>query len=399
MKDKTKPVELAHSLMKTVSEWIIDDPRFGGLANYLGNIEIFWSYSIKTACAGHGFIFFNPDFFVSIPEESRKTVMVHEVWHLILKHLERGKGCDPYTHNIAADHVINLGCEADGFTFEGTNPYIDPIYTGKSTEEVYNIIMALPPEKRPKPDGNQPSKEEIEDLIEEALKETGSSNDLDKQKEESDELIKTHGPKPGNKPGNKGILLSMTTKKVIIPDASYHDIFKDYLIDPLSGGKRTFMRQNRRQHGITNQRLRLPGKFPKRGHINRLTHLVYGLDVSGSINKRQAQQFHDSVRTIKDILNPQKLTVLFFDTKIVLQRTFTDKEPYGNIRVNAGGGTNLRPVYDRANTLNPEALVVFTDLRVGIPPKPDYEVIWLVPGMGCPIPKNIYGDIYLIPNQ
>jgi predicted metal-dependent peptidase len=145
------------------------------------------------------------------------------------------------------------------------------------------------------------------------------------------------------------------------------------------------------------KKLQLPGRFPKRGHKNRLKHLVYALDVSGSINQKQAQQFHESVRTIKELLNPSKLTVLFFDTKIKLERTFTDRESYGNIQVHAGGGTDLQNVYARTKELGPEALVIFTDLCVGIPPKPDWETIWLIPEAYYSVPSNIYGEVYLIP--
>ena len=178
----------------------------------------------------------------------------------------------------------------------------------------------------------------------------------------------------------------------------YYDakIFADYLTDPLSGGKRTFMRPSRRSHGSPSKLL-TPGRFPKRGHKNRLTHLVYALDVSGSITKQQAQQFHDSVRTIKELLNPEKLTVLLFDTRIVFEKTFTDKEKYGNIAVHAGGGTNLKDVYKRMSQLDAEAMVCFTDLCVTIPPQPSWESIWIVPHMRCSVPVGLYGEVYLMP--
>lgn len=397
--EEMRPSE-AIKLKQAFEEIIVNDPRCVGLARYIANVRIFWSYSIPTACAGHGFIFFNPNFYDSIPEETRITVCVHEIWHLILKHLERGKNCDPYIHNKAADHVINNALEDDGFTFDGTDPCKDPQFKGQSTEQVYNTIYEeQKKQKKPTPgmmDGHIPA-EVIEDLVEQVANSEGKT--LEQQKEKADKDVEKHGKQAGNTTASNGIKLELTRQTVMIKGATYHDIFKDYLTDPLSGGKRTFMRPNRRQHGMKGSKLQLPGRFPKRGHVNRLTHLTYALDVSGSITHKQAQQFHDSVRTLKELLNPALLTVLFFDTKIKLEKTFTDKEKYGNIQVQAGGGTDLRDVWKRTEVLGSEALVIFTDLCVTIPPKPDWHCIWLVPDEGYSVPSNIHGDVYLIPEN
>lgn len=397
MTNTNKPsVREATELLPLVEELIANDKRLVGLARYLTCVSIFWSDEIPTACAGHGFIFFNPDFWDSLPEETRITVLVHEVWHLILRHLDRGEGCDPYQHNIAADHVINLSLESDGFTFDGTDPCKDPIYRGKSTEEVYNIIYQKKPEDRPKPDPNHVGKEQIEDLIEDALAEQGKGKSIEQQKEDADQDVETYGKKAGNKTGNTGIRLELTDRKILIKNASYHDVFEKYLTDPLSGGSRTHMRPNRRQHGMRNK-LILPGKLPKKKGQNRLGHLVWALDISGSISSKQAQQSHDGVRTIKELLNPALMTILYFNTRITMEKTFTDKEVYGEITVHGCGGTNLSEVYARTKEIGPDALVVFTDLEVTIPPKPSWESIWIIPDQRNRIPTNIYGKVYLIP--
>ena len=390
----------ATELRPLVEEIITTDNRFAGFAGYISNVYFYWSTSIPTACAGHGFIFFNPNFWEELPEETRKTVIAHEIWHLILRHLERGKNCDPDIHNQAADHVINLNLEADGFTFKGTEPLKDSKYGGKSTETVYNIIYEEHKKngfKKNKP-GNFPSSEKIEDMVKDAISKQNNGNTLDKQIDKNNKDVDKASKNIGSTSGNKAILLKIENKPIMVIGSSYHEIFEDYLTDPLSGGKRTFMRPNRRQVAMRTNSLRLPGRYPKRGHINRLTHLVYALDVSGSITHKQAQQFHNSVKTIKELLNPSKLTVMFFDTEVKLIKEFTDKEPYIDIKVRAGGGTSLTGVYQKVKKINPEALVIFTDLQVTIPSKPSWNTIWLVPSKNNRVPKNIYGDVYLIPS-
>jgi predicted metal-dependent peptidase len=384
----------ATDLKSVVEKMIAEDKRFEGLSRYIVNIRFYWSTVINTACAGRGFIFFNPDFYESLPEETRKTVVVHEVWHLILKHLDRSEGFDPVTYNIAADHVINNAITSDGFTWDGFSPVMDPTYKGRSTEQIYNTIWEKREEEPPMPSPNHVSKETILDQIKDVLAQDAQPVSMDEQQATDDANIKSS--MPGMSPGQKVRVLQETKTKVLIKGATYQEIFKEYLTDPLSGGNRTFMRPNRRSHGMRGNGLILPGRYPKRGHLNRLTHLVYALDVSGSITSHQAQQFNDSVRTIKEILNPEKLTVLFFDTRIVLEKTFTDKDKYGTLHVKAGGGTNLTDVYRRMETLKAEALVIFTDLEVRIPPEPEWDSIWLVP-YDRAIPPGLYGEVYLIP--
>lgn len=392
----------AQELKDIVADIIVNDPRFKNHASFLANVRFFWSLRCKTACAGIGFIFFNPDFYASIPPETRVTVIAHEMWHLILRHMQRHKpDDDPYFKNIAEDHVINLGLEKQGFTFEGTQPCKDPKYQGMSSRQVYNSIWEARPEDRPSVDpAAQMTPQQIQDLIEETIRHMPEEEQMtldevkDEAEEQVDDAIKNGC---GSGTGNAGIDLELTGMQVPIIGASYKDIFAEYMIDPLSGGKRTFSRPNRRQVGNRNNgALILPGRYPRKGKENRLTHLVYALDVSGSITNAQAKQFHNSVATIKKLLNPEKLTVLFFDDGIVLEKTFTDKESYGNIHVKAGGGTNLVPVYKRVEQLEPEALVIFTDLQVHIPPQPKWHTIWLVPN-ALFAPMDLYGDLYLIP--
>lgn len=285
----------APKLKEIVEEYIREDRRFDGLSRYIVNVRFFWSKSIKTACAGHGFIFFNPDFYDRIPLETRKTVVAHEVWHLILKHLERGEGLDPVTDNIAGDHVINLGLELDGFTFEGTNPCKDPKYRGQSKEQIYNAIWAKRDQNPPQPGEGYVSREQILEHVQTVLDADDQGITLEEQKEKNDKEIEK--AKAGMSPGHQERILQNSKTKVIVVGSTYKEIFAPYLIDPLTGGNRTFLRPNRRTHGIAKTHgLFLPGRLPRRGHINRLTHLVYALDVSGSISQKMAQQFQDSVR-------------------------------------------------------------------------------------------------------
>lgn len=406
-------VTIATQLREEVEKMITDDPKMVGIAKYLNNVEIFWSDQISTACAGHGFIFFNPFWWEELPEQTRITVIAHEVWHLILKHLERGIGFDPEDYNGAGDHVINILLYNDGFTFEGWNCLMDFKYTGMSTEAVYDDIHAerkKDAEEPKEPTGsggkgqksNYVPKSVIEDLVKAAADSQAGNDDYNNvpdQIKNDQAHLDDLKESLGRDTGYSHIELEITDREIAIEGATYEEIFKPYLIDPISGAKRSFMRPNRRQHG-SNDTFMLPGRVKRQTKTNRLAHLIYALDVSGSINDWTRQTFHDSVRTIKELLNPRLLTVLFFDTQIKLVRTFRDTEPYGKIEVSAGGCTSLDAVYKYASTKKPEAMVIFTDLAVTIPPEPTWHTIWLVPELHRVSTVNgLYGDIYIIPKQ
>lgn len=401
---------------RLVYEMLNEDKRFVGMSRYVLGIKMYWSTAIPTACAGHGFIFFNPNFWMKIPEETRKTVTAHEIWHLILKHLDRGLGLDQESFGIACDHAINLGLEAESFTFDGTNPYCDPKFTGMSAEEIYPYVHKQ--RKQSAASGQKPisgnytagngdpsapkmdpvDKSQIEDLVKEALKDEGKNKTLDEQADENAKAVDKARQGCGSDAGNSDRLLRTDGKLIHIQQATYEEIFEDYLTDPLSGGKRTYMRPSRCQ---SNFPMRMKGRLAKRGRSNRLMHLAYCLDVSGSISSHQANQFLKSARTIKKKLNPTLMTIMLWDTRIVWEKIFREDENLDNIRVRAGGGTSLYPVYKRLEQINPEAAIIFTDLDVQIPPQPTWETIWFVPTMINPMytSKVGYGQIYLIPED
>lgn len=401
MKENDKPKSAENTFRTLVTDMIILDKRFTGMSGYIETIEFYWSYEIETACAGHGFIFFNPDFWDKLDAEQQKTVTAHEIWHLILDHITRGEGYDAAIYNQAADHVINLILRQDQFKmdqdmdFGGVIPCCDPRFSGLSTNQVYQILYKEAFQQPPSGQGSQPlngntSKDQIEDMIKKI------TNVYKQSKDNAAQLEQTLAGTPGHQTGNEGILLEAAKQRVFIQKAPYEKIFEKYLTDPLSGGKRTYVRPSRRQRRGD---LRLKGSYPKRGKHNRLTHLVYALDVSGSISRTDANLFLTSANTLKERLNPELMTIMLWDTQIKYEHTFKENEKLDKIRVQAGGGTSLNPVYKRVEALNPEALVIFTDLEVSIPPQPKWDTIWFVSQHinNTYLQHVSYGNVYQIP--
>jgi len=407
------------SLKAAYEEVFKKDPRCKGYARYFRSLTVLFMRHprVKTACAGHGFIFFNPDFFDRIPVQTRITVMIHEIWHLILRHLERGLECNARIHNKASDHVINLNLDREGFTFEGTNPCKDPRFLGMSTEQVYKVLIdeakanldqAVEDLKKETESGEFVPSSVIEELIKERLEDLQvevTPEKIEEIKEEAVSEVETmleEVAKAANQisPKTRQILLKNRKSDIMIIEGStYEQVFKPYLMDPLSQGRRTHLRPSRRSASV-GKGIIMAGRLKKNTPSNRLMHLFYCLDVSGSITDDHAQQSHNCVRHVKELLNPRLMTIMYWDHEIKMERQITDKEYYKNIKVNAGGSTSLIPVYRRLEEVKPEAAVILTDLKVQFPPKPSCDIIWLVPE-NCHIADKLppYGKIYMIPKS
>jgi predicted metal-dependent peptidase len=81
---------------------------------------------------------------------------------------------------------------------------------------------------------------------------------------------------------------------------------------------------------------------------------------------------------MKDIVKINKLTVLQFSTKIISKNIFTIDESVRNLKLHKGGGTSISPVLDYSDKINPELLIIFTDLEFAEPDNTQkYPTLWV----------------------
>ena len=118
----------------------------------------------------------------------------------------------------------------------------------------------------------------------------------------------------------------------------------------------SWKRRNRRFMNI-----HLPSMCPAK---KRLSHLVYAIDTSGSVDENQLTRINSEIKYIHDHIKPKKLTVIQFDHILQHVDTFTDKDRYEKIELHGGGGTSYYPVKYFVDSLpkRPDGLIIFTDL-------------------------------------
>ena len=341
----------------------------GFLGSLIALMDFVWDRSIPTACTNGVFMAWNPEFFLDLDKETRVSVLAHEAWHVAFQHMDRGVGFDPEDYNSAADHVINNHLKDHGY-FMGGFPYLmDPKYKGMTTEEVYKDLH------QNKPPGGNPINPQQGDFAygsnsPDSIK--GGKTPEQIKKAAMGNIIDAHTTAKmsggiGDLPGE----VKQMIDSFMEPKVSWRELFYNFF-SALSEPARSLARANRRYTDPI-----MPGKAKSTG----LEHIIYFLDVSGSISDSEIVQFNSEVKHIKEVFNPELLTLVLFDTKIQKVVELEADDEFEQIEITGRGGTHLGEVYNYINERVPSAVVIFSDLYVHIPPEPPkVPIIWCCTG-------------------
>ena len=341
------------------------------LASIMSHLEIGFKEDLEVpARCNLKRIEFNPEIWSQIDKEDREMLLLHELWHVARLHSLRRVNRDPETWNIACDIVINNALYHEGYNVDKLHGCRSNKFLGKSEEEVYKLIYEKK-DNQEKVYSGQPSSD---------IEESNSQEDQDEEKIQAiNNLIQAQ--QASQQAGESNSLMGgafgaedpliVYLNDFLKPKINWKILLRDYLNSLSDKNKSTWKKRNRRFQSIY-----LPGKNKIK---NKLDHLVYFLDVSGSISDEEVKVFNSEVRAIKKQFNPRLLTVIQFDTKIQRIEEFTDDQEYKNIQVVKGGGTSYRDVHDYIIQHKPTCSIIFTDLYCDpMDSVADNPVIWVV---------------------
>lgn len=327
-------------------------------------------------CCDSDTIYINPDRFLDISYNDASFILEHELWHIARMHNMRQNNRDPRLWNEACDHVINLAMLRDGATcsIEGLHDYQ---YTGMSEEEVYTHLKE---EQESQNSGSgtdtkivPPSDEEGNDLSHDlvpdnsAKKQTRQLASISKAKQQAQ---MSNGLEPGSMAGD----LTSLWEKVLAPKLPWESILHNLMKDLIPKAKLSWKRRNRRFSDI-----HLPSMVPNQ---NRLSHLIYAIDTSGSVDDKMLARINSEIKYIHDHIKPKLLTVIQFDTEIQHEDKFKDNTPYKQLQLHGGGGTDYQCIKTYVDKIKEkiDGLVIFTDLYAN-PMKPlentSIPVFWI----------------------
>lgn len=328
------------------------------LGSLMCSMDFFWNEDEPTASTNGIDYSWNPHWFLSLPPKTRCTVLIHELWHPARLHMLRRGDRDPQYWNYACDIRINNDLENEGYSFEGVEwAWKDHSFdaNGRAAEEdIYDQLMQTMPPIPPQPGGGdlrEPSKEQLHKQVNAVVKAVHQA--------------KLAG-QAGSIPGNIEELIKQFLEPILPWEQLLMQFFTDLLDEDYS-----WKRPNRRY-----QDLYLPCRFTDDG---RLEHLIYYLDVSGSISDKDVLRFNSEVKYIKESLNPAKLTLVQFDTTIRQERVFHEHDLFEEVVVVGRGGTSLVPVREHIHQHKPTAAIIFSDLDCPAMQPLDYDipVIWI----------------------
>lgn len=279
--------------------------------------------------------------------------------------------------NYACDTILDNMMDLDGYLIDSSlfPPELFPPgsetfknhakYGTLSAEEIYDDMMKDPP---PPPmggggagGGSGSNKGIGQDLIEGEAIQHQVINVV---------VAAAHSAKlAGNLPGNVETILN----KFLAPKIDWKTALYRFFND-LGGSDYSWSRPNRRYQNVY-----LPSIQEQ---YEGLEHVIYYEDVSGSITDEDALRFNSEFKHVHDYFQPEKMTMVQFDTRIQKEDVFLKDDPFEEVKIVGRGGTSLICVRDHIIKHQPTAVVVFSDLHCHpMEPLPSHlrniPIIWI----------------------
>lgn len=338
---------------------VLDSPFFGALALRLRLEE---DASCDTAWTDGQSIGYNPEFVESLSAAQLVGLIAHEVMHVAAGHPWRRDGRDAKRWNIAADYTIN-GTLTDAGMQLPAGALLDAQYTGKGAEWIFDRLPAEGDdgsgtgsggagEPEPSPAGEVRDAPTDDDAPTEA--------EWSQAVQQAANVAKARGSLPG--------ALERFAAAAASPAVDWRAALARF-VQLAAKNDYSWQRPNVRHLA---RGLYLPAL-----RSEAMGRLAVAVDVSGSVDPVQLEQFAAEIRGIAEQCRPEAVDVLYCDSRVQKRETFEEGDRV-ELRACGGGGTDFRPVFEAlAGEEPPACLVYLTDLYGRFPDAaPEFPVLW-----------------------
>lgn len=346
------------------------------------SLKQIFTEDIPTAATNGRDLLVNPNFFTGLTVAERLTLLAHEALHVLLDHMHRIGNRDFKLWNIAGDYVINGALKLAHYTMPKGALY-DASYEGLTTEAVYKLL-------------DKKTDQQKDQLFAQCKDGALNGNDIDYPKDGDPDAVtqdevtkvilravtqaKAMGQPPGILPGEVEVGL----QKVLNPPLPWYVILQNYLT-AFAKDDFTFRKPNKRF---------MPNHYLPTAFSEAVCNIAIGVDISSSVTDHEFDVFINKIAEIKTMMNPEKVTVIAFNTQITgVQELLADDNPLTKLKFKGRGGTNIGPILKWAADNKPTVLIIFTDGEFNEvePPNKAIPIVWLI--HNCPAWKYPWGRV------
>ena len=343
-------------LSKAVMSVMAHD-KYVGLASVLMVGERTVSETVPTACTNGRDEMYGRAFVDGLTDPELRFLVLHECYHKMYKHLTTWRHLyklHPIVANVSCDYVINIqlvdGDNGEGFITMPKVGLFDEQYRVMDTAQVFHLIYDALPEGGDgrglgggMDDHDWDGAEELTEI---------EKGDLER---EVDEAIR-QGALVAGKLGSGG---ARTLEDLLRPEIDWREVLREFIQSVCAGNDfSTWSRPNRRFVSA--------GVYMPSGITERVEDLVITMDTSASIRQRELTAFLSEVVEIARMVRPERVRLLYWDTKVVRDELYTGAEIDSiakSTKPAGGGGTDVLCVtrYMEEHDIKPQAVITFTD--------------------------------------
>tara|TARA_R110000824_G_scaffold7873_5_gene35577 strand:- start:10444 stop:11712 length:1269 start_codon:yes stop_codon:yes gene_type:complete len=354
-------------------------------------------------------MFWNRTFVQNTTDAELEGVVLHEGLHVtFMHHLLRGD-INPDLWNQAGDYVINLVIVGAGFSLPKGALY-NIKFKDMSTKQVVKVLSGSEqPQSTPQSAAGKGEPSEGGDAPSEGDGDQGAPSGAPEAPSHAGEVWDQTDDGGNRLTGDdleetieevrRDIIVAAEVEKVTgsgsvnisdgVLDAAkaatvdWREALADFLSSSF-GEEATLARPNRRFIGGGQY-------FPSTEGVSG-GDLVFAIDTSGSVSAKEAQRFADEIDSLRDVIKPDRVVVIYCDWSI--QRTvggemYDEFDDYSEIVIEnkSGGGTRFEPPFKllQQEGIDPTALIYFTDgyasLSKEVQDETHFPVLWASTGI------------------
>ena len=306
--------------------------------------------------------FYGREFIGGLTDQELRALVWHENGHVALKHILRFKSLmdkgQGQLVNIACDYVVNdmiVSTKDESFVKLPKGGLYESKYHDWSVNDILKDLQKMQEEN---PEQLQRQIGEGETLDEHDY-ENAEGGDTKESVEKLERLIE-EGMRQGQiLAGKLGGDIPRSITDMLAPKVDWKDVLRDFVQSSMRGKDELTWRKFNKRH-LAND-IYLPSTEDES-----VGELVVALDVSGSIGEEVLNSFASELTSICVNTQPDKVRVLWWDTKVSSEQVFTAKD-YEHIKTllkaTGGGGTAPECIdeYLIDKNIKAEALIVLTD--------------------------------------